>query len=199
MLEICLAAAIRHGNFPGTKIPYLWTIDLLLMLPWIADPRKRTTLVSIKPLESERYLRIDPLDRGAEKLEAERRFAADIHATYLIGDASLYPEKIFAQLESIVGCANLPAAHHLTRILKDFLDADGPEKAQQESLTETHARLRQDWNLPLHHATFLLDHMLWHQHIDCDLSRHLHRNRPPRPGGRRLRRGLRDMLGGGTP
>jgi len=91
MQAICSEAGIRHGVFIGTDIPYIWTIDLCLTLPWITSPQRRSTLVSIKPLQADRYLHIDPLDRGPEKLEAERRYALQLGVHYTVGDASLYP------------------------------------------------------------------------------------------------------------
>jgi len=196
MQAICTEAGIRHGVFIGTDIPYIWTIDLCLTLPWIASPQRRSTLVSIKPLQADRYLHIDPLDRGPEKLEAERRYALQLGVHYTVGDASLYPSELFAQLESMVDAAYLPPKHPLQAVLKEFLETR-PDRISQESLTETLHRLQRDWGVSLNHATFLLDHMLWNQMIDCDLSRPIRRSQPPVPGGRALKTALRNAFAGG--
>lgn len=195
MQAICSEAGIRHGVFIGTDIPYIWTIDLCLTLPWISIPQRRSVLVSIKPLQADRYLHIDPLDRGPEKLEAERRYAAQLGVHYTVGDASLFPSEFFAQLESMVGAAYLPPWHPLKAVLLDFLEARY-DRINQESLIETLDRLQRDWALSLGHATFLLDHMLWNQMIDCDLSRPIHRSLPPVPGGRTLKTALRNAFSG---
>ncbi|SBT11151.1 conserved hypothetical protein [Candidatus Propionivibrio aalborgensis] len=195
MLAICLEAGIRHGVFVGTGIPYIWTIDLCLTLPWIATPQRRSVLLSIKPLQADRYRHIDPLDRGPEKLEGERRYALQLGVHYTVGDASLYPSVLFAQLESMVDAAFLSPTHPLQAVLHDFLAARC-DRICQESLKETLHRLQRDWALPLSHATFLLDHMLWHQMIDCDLSRPVRRSLPPVPGGRALKAALRNAFAG---
>lgn len=196
MQAICSEAGIRHGVFVGTDIPYIWTIDLCLTLPWIAQPKRRSVLVSIKPLQADRYLYIDPLDRGPEKLEGERRYAMQLGVHYTVGDASLYPTELFAQLESMVDAAYLPSKHPLQTVLKDFLDTRC-DRLNQESLVDTLHRLQRDWGLSLGRATFLLDHMLWHQMIDCDLSRPIRRSQPPLSGGRALRMALRNEFAGG--
>ena len=195
MRAVCANAGIGHGTFVGTDIPYIWTIDLCLTLPWITLPKRRTVLVSIKPLLSDRYIHIDPLDRGPEKLEGERRFANQLGVNYLVEDASRYPSKLFAQLEGLADAANLPSSHPLNTTLQAFLDARSG-RLDQESLSESLQRLRLDWNLSLQHATFLLDHMLWHQMIDCDLSRPIRRGQPPIAGGRALRMAIRTELSG---
>lgn len=195
MLAICDSAKIRHGTFVGTNIPYVWTIDLCLTLPWIDTPKWRTVLVSIKPLLSDRYRQIDPLDRGPEKLEGERRYALDLGVSYLVEDASLYPGPLFAQLETLAEAAILPVQHPLYVTLQAFLQARC-HNLQQEELSETLQRLKKDWKLPLQSASFLLDHMLWHQMIDCDLSRPIRRQRPPTPGGRSLIKVIRSELSG---
>jgi hypothetical protein len=81
--------------------------------------------------------------------------------------------------------------------LQDFLNARSGY-LHQESLLETLQRLQRDWRLSLHQATFLIDHMLWHQMIDFDISRPIHRGRPPIPGGRALRMTIRMELSGGA-
>lgn len=196
MQAICSEAGIRHGVFVGTDIPYIWTIDLCLTLPWVVPPQHRSVLVSIKPLQADRYLHIDPLDRGPEKLEAERRYAVQLGVHYAVGDASLYPSELFAQLESMVDAAYLPPKHPLQAVLKDFLEARC-DRVNQESLTETLYRLQRDYALSPSHARFLLDHMLWNQMIDCDLSRPIRRSLPPAQGGRALKTALRNAFAGG--
>ena len=131
-----------------------------------------------------------------EKLEGERRYALQLGVHYTVGDASLYPTELFAQLESMVDAAYLHPKHPLQTVLRDFLEARCA-LVGQESLEETLHRLQRDWALSLSHATFLLDHMLWHQMIDCDLSRPIHRSLPPVPGGRALKTALRNAFAGG--
>lgn len=169
MQVICRDAGIKHGVFVGTDIPYIWTIDLCLTMPWVDDLTKTCCLVSVKPLESERYLYVDPLDRGPEKLEGERRYAEALGVPYFLGDRSLYPGSLMGQLEYLADAAVLPSSHPWHSTLNRFLDAQGSEIAANP-LIEICDRLRKDYHATDQQATFLLNHIQWHQYVDCDLS-----------------------------
>jgi hypothetical protein len=196
MISICRDMGISHGCFVGTDIPYFWTMDLALTLPWVDNPARACCLVSIKPLESERYLYIDPLDRGPEKLEAERRYSKALGVPYFIGDRSLFPGPLFSQLEFLAASAILPDRNPLRATLRRFLDAHGNDLAIYP-LSDIPARLQLDYGVTSNHATFLLNHILWHQLVDCDLSINTKNSLPPRPGGRTLRDALRASIQGG--
>lgn len=196
MLDICRSAGIKHGTFVGTRIDYIWSMDLCVHLPWILDPRHRTTMVSVKPLESNQYISIDPLARGPEKLEAERRYCEQIGAHYFVSDASLFPTHLHGELESLCDSAVLSKTNPMSEILQQFLDADGG-RHRDETITDTHTRLQIDFGADQHQATFLLNHMLWTQLIDCDLTRPVIRSLPPKPGGRRFRQTVRQLLSRG--
>lgn len=193
MMEICWEYGIKHGNFPGTKIPYIWTMDLVLTLPWVANDQNACCLVSVKPLGAERYLYIDPLDRGPEKLEAERQYALSLGVPYFVGDRSLYPGDLFGQLEWLAKAADLPenSPNHIR--LERFLDQYAGE-ASDLPLLESRHRLEKDFDATTNEAKYLVQHCLWHQHIDCDLSRDIDMRVSPRPGGRALQAALRQML-----
>lgn len=164
-------------------------------MPWVDDPTKTSCLVSVKPLESERYLYVDPLDRGPEKLEGERRYAQALGIPYFVGDRSLYPGSLFAQLEYLAEAAILPRNHPWYSTLNRFLDAHGGEIALNP-LIEISERLRKDFHATAQQATFLLNHIQWNQYVDCDLSMPVKTSMPPRPGGRKLKKALRVSIQG---
>lgn len=197
MEAICRDMGIKHGVFFGTDIPYIWTLDLCLHLPWVENPAKACCLVSVKPLESERYLYIDPLDRGPEKLEAERRYAQALGVPYFIGDRTLYPGPLLAQLEYLSEAAVLPDSHPLALTLNRFLSRHGRE-VSSNPIKDVTERLWKDYQATSEEATFLLNHMLWNQLIDCDLSVHINESFPPQEGGKLLKNALRLNLGGHT-
>ncbi|TNC99124.1 MAG: Uncharacterized protein FD121_362 [Gallionellaceae bacterium] len=196
MQSICRDMGIKHGFFVGTDIPYIWTIDLCLHLPWIITPAKACCLVSVKPLESERYLYIDPLDRGPEKLEAERRYAQAIEVPYFLGDRSLYPGPLFAQLEYLADAAVLPCNHPWSATLGRFLSKYGTDISTYP-LVDVSERLKVDYDATTEQAAFLLNHILWNQLVDCDLSLPIKTSLPPRPGGRNLQSAIRSSIQGG--
>jgi len=195
MEAICMEAGIKHGVFVGTNIPYVWTIDLCLTMPWIDDRTKASCLVSVKPLESERYLYVDPLDRGPEKLEGERRYAQDLGIPYFVGDRSLYPGPLFAQLEYLSEAARLPLNHPWSATLSRFLDTQGNDIASYP-LCDVCDKLQKDYRATTEEATFLLNHILWNQLVDCDLSIQVKTSLPPRPGGRSLQTSIRSSIQG---
>jgi len=196
MKVICRDMGIKHGHFVGTDVPYIWTMDLCLHLPWIITPAKACCLVSVKPLESERYLYIDPLDRGPEKLEAERRYAQAMEINYFIGDRSLYPGPLFAQLEYLADAAVLPCNHPWSATLDRFLSRHGADLSAYP-LLDVIERLRVDYAATADQAAFLLNHILWTQLVDCDLSLPIKTSLPPRPGGRSLQVAIRSNIQGG--
>lgn len=196
MQSICNDMGIKHGFFVGTDIPYIWTMDLCLHLPWVNTPAKACCLVSVKPLESERYLYVDPLDRGPEKLEAERRYAQAIEVPYFLGDRSLYPGPLFAQLEYLADAAVLPCNHQWFTTLGRFLNKYGTDISTYP-LVDVSERLKVDFDATTEQAAFLLNHMLWNQLVDCDLSLPIKTSLPPRPGGRNLQSAIRSSIQGG--
>lgn len=193
MLEICRQAGIDHGHFVGTTIPYIWTMDLCLYLPWIKDISCATCFVSVKPLDAERYLHIDPLHRGSEKLEGERRYAAQLKIPYFIGDRSLYQGPIFPQLEWLAEAAVLPTEHPCSKSLQRFLDAHG-NNIQSYPLNEIRERLVSEFRVTANQSLFLQNHMIWHQVIDCDISLHIRDHLPASQGGRALKEALRRSI-----
>lgn len=196
MEAICRDAGIKHGKFVGTGIPYIWTIDLCLFLPWVKSPSRAACFVSVKPLESEQYLYVDPLDRGPEKLEGERRFAEQLGVPYYIGDRSLFPGPLFPQLEVLADAAVLPRDHPWANTLQRYLDRHGVDLGTTP-LIETRERLICDFKASAREATFLQHHMLWHQIVDYDVSMPIREHLSPLKGGRVLKQAIRDSLVGG--
>lgn len=196
MESICREAGIRHGTFVGTTIPYVWTFDLCVHLPWVNSSSRATSLVSVKPLNSERYLYPDPLDRGPEKLEGERRYAKQLGLPYFIGDRSLYPGPIFAELDGLAGSAMLPPQHPWSDTLKQYLDKHSGS-LETNPLREIHERLMKDYKASCEQAAFLKNHIIWHQIVDCDISIPIRENLPPRNGGKALKQSIRKSIEGG--
>lgn len=193
MEAICKSIGIKHGTFPGTRITYIWTIDLALTIPWAKGPVPGCCLVSVKPLESERYLYVDPLDRGPEKLEGERQYAIAMNLPYFIGDRSLYPGSLLGQLEFLHGAAMLPESNRWWPTLQRFRDRHEPNLAAYPP-AEWIRRLQMDFGATKPQADYLIQHCLWTQIIDADLSRYLDFNQCPKPGGRSLRAELRKSI-----
>jgi len=193
MEAVCSAAGIRHGTFPGTSIPYIWTIDLALTIPWAARDIPGCTFVSVKPLDSERYIYIDPLDRGPEKLEGERQYARALGIKYFVGDRGLYSGDLLGQLDFLISAARLPRSHRWWPTLQRFLDRHEPYLSSSP-ISEWVERLQADFGAAKNEADYLVHHCIWHQIVDVDISRYLDFSKCPIGGGRRLRDELRRSL-----
>lgn len=190
---LCRESNIDHGYFPGTRIPYVWTIDLALTLSWVEDPARACAFISVKPLLSEAYLYIDPLARGAEKLEVERRYCESMGIFYFVGDRALYPKKLLDNLDWLHKAAVLPNTHRSRHILDAFLDRHAANMASEPPL-EWRALLECDFGLSRHAADYLVQHCLWNQLIDADLNMSIDLAEPLTPGGQRFRRAVQDSL-----
>jgi hypothetical protein len=187
---------IRHGCFVGTSIPYIWTLDLVATLAWLSPEQRSAAVVSIKPLEHEQYFGdVDPIARGPEKLEVERRFAQEIEVPYFVGDRTLYPGPLLGQLELYKSAANLPCGHRICRARDQLLETQG-SVLDTEPPMEWRDRLVTDWELAQHEADLAVHSIFWHQLIDVDLSREIQMEDRIRPGGWALRDALRRFIQG---
>lgn len=191
---LCRAAGITHGTFPGTSVPYIWTIDLAVTLAWLPPEDQTCALISVKPLQSKQYSGdIDPTGRGPEKLEIERRYAAELSIPYFVGDRSIYPGPLLGQLEWLSSSATLQEHLPAWRGLQELLQHHGPE-LRVTPPTEWLERLTRDFRLSVEDAGFVLRHIMWNQLVDIDLARFIDMNESPRPGGLHDREMLRKLL-----
>lgn len=186
-IDLCRAAAIEHGVFPGTHIPYVWTVDLVATLAWLPPEETNAVVVSIKPLRGETYAGvIDPTARGPEKLEIERRFAAELGLPYFVADRSMFPGPLLGQLEFLKSAAILPLTAPAAIACKVLLERRGADLAEVPPL-EWRDRLIVDHCLSASDADLAVHHILWNQFVDADLSQLIQMDRPVRPGGWKLK------------
>ena len=190
-LALCQNAGIDHGCFVGTTIPYIWTLDLVATLAWLPPEETLCALVSIKPLQSEEYTGdIDPISRGPEKLEVERRYAKELGWPYFLGDRSLFPGHILGQLELYASAAYLPANHVAKKAQEQLLDRYG-ELLDKLPPLEWRDRLVTDHGLTAVDADLAVHNIFWTQAIDVDLTQEIQMEDPIRPGGLALQESLR--------
>lgn len=196
-LDLCKQAGIKHGVFVGTRIPYIWTADLVATLAWLPADQLGCALVSVKPLQDEEYTGdVDPLARGPEKLEIERRLASELAMSYFVADRTLFPGALLGQLELYSSAASLPVGHPAARCLLPFVERHG-DQLQHLPPFEWKGRLSNDFQLSDADADLAVNHILWNQLVDVDLTREVQMEDPPRPGGRALQVALRHTLAAG--
>lgn len=193
LIHLCDQAGIEHGNFIGTSIPYIWTIDFCLHLPWVTARSSSTCLVSVKPMNSMIAKVGNALDRTLEKLEIERRYTAEINAQYLIGDHKAFSSTLIGNLDRIHSCAHIPRTHKAYKIAQAFLDQNEHRLASEPS-SYAYQTLMKSFGCDEKTAALIQNHLVWHQVIDCDLSKPLVADKPPTPGGRKLKVSIQKNL-----
>ncbi len=197
-LDLCQEAGIDHGCFVGTSIPYIWTLDLVATLAWLPPDETVCALVSIKPLRNEKYSGdIDPIARGVEKLEIERRYAERLGWPYSVADRSLFPGPLLGQLELYASAAFLPSIHAAKVAQRRLLERRGDSLANLPPL-EWRDLLVTDHGLAPADADLAVQNIFWTQVIDVDLTREIQMEDVIRPGGRALQDSLRQHLLGPT-
>lgn len=192
-IELCKEAGIDHGCFVGTNIPYVWTMDFCMHLPWVENKTKANVMVSAKPSEQ-----LDPENaydhsRVLEKLEIERRYCQEIGSAYLVGDYGAFPTMLMINLDAIVSCAVIPQSHYAHQIKKSFLDKHG-HQLQKEHLGFTNDVLKSDFKCSENVAALIQNNLIWNQVIDVDLSKSIMHSKAPIPGGISMRASLRNNL-----
>lgn len=194
MQAVCDDAGIDLGTFPGTRVPYIWTLDQVLTVPNQKGDHPTCTIVSVKPI-NDHLLDPDPLARVMEKLEVERRFAEEIGATYFVADHEQFGETLREQLVWLSTSAALRPNDPRNRLLQSFLDDHG-DSASDYPPSEWVRRIQSDNRASHADAWYVVHHILWNQHIDCDLRKTIRLDRLIPTGGQQYRLAMQAQLRG---
>jgi hypothetical protein len=196
-LELCEEAGIEHGTFLGTNIPYIWTIDLNAIFAWMPPEEVSCALISVKPLDGEQYSgEIDPIARGPEKLEIERRYSVRVACSYFVADRTLWPGYLLGQLEDLSAAAY--AEDSIVMAVKRLLESRGTE-LRNEPPNDWGNRLRLDFGLNVERAQLATRFIIWNQFVDVDPSYYIDYNKVLRPGGKALIAAMRGFLQRSAP
>lgn len=198
MWEICKKLNIEHGYFPGTKLPHIWTADMIVNLPVekMSEYACHAAFVSVKPLEADTFQEIDPLNRQVEKLEAERQFSLLQNINYVLADSKDYPDTLWGNLDWLVSVAFLPKNDRRYKYLMRFLDQHGGEFHDLPPL-EWRDRIKTDYSADTMDAEFVMQHLLWSEYIDIDITKKIRMKETINTGGNRFRKNIRSALLGG--
>lgn len=194
-IDLCKEAGIEHGNFVGTKIPYVWTMDFCLHLPWVSQPAKTTTFVSAKPDSQTNPKLVNYFGRTMEKLEIERRYCLALGNNYFVGDHKAFSPELMKNLDAIISCSFIPSSHRAYKIKQQFLDRHG-HRLQKEHLGFSFEVLQKDFGCNNLIAGLIQNNMCWNQNLDIDLSKPMTPAQTPVPGGKVLLSNLRKNLEG---
>lgn len=194
MKNICQDAGINHGNYPGTHLPYVWTLDFMLTLRCL-NHKPKEAVVSIKWINDEKFKNnLDPIDRQVEKLEAERRFANELGIPYYVTGAEMFPDHLKDNLAWLVSAAEVPKKQNIRYILlQNFLDVF-VDLADSYPIEEWVLWMQKDQKASWLDAQYIVQHILWHQYVDVDLTLPVRFKEPVISGGRNYKSSLRKKI-----
>jgi hypothetical protein len=169
LLELARNAGIDHGEYPGTRIPFVATVDLAAVMPQL--PPDKLLFVGCKPCT---LLLTD--QRALERLELERLYADACGGVHAVVHECTFDAKLVENLEWIVPRHSELQRLEATSILDDFSGEFlrcAPDLPVAEARNVAAARVgRRECPEALFRAA------LWTRRIDADLTREIVRSRP---------------------
>lgn len=183
LLEIAARMSIKHGDFVGTTIPYVATLDILST--W-CDASKRYWLVAHECKPKDLY---EALNRKGDRIRQRMELTGEYCKGAGIPRVIVHPEQWSKPFR-----ANLHALEPLLssndqaklRISADYrrfveeLDAHRTHLAPSDVIE----RLQKDHGLAPTQLLVMLHLALWHQDVDHDLDQPLELYRPLLSGGK---------------
>jgi len=191
LIAIAREANIEHGHEVGSTQPYVASLDLVATVP-----RRNgigLSIFSSKPIkESSSQVKW----RTLERLELERRYAAEMEAQYFVSSSALIPMHIAGQLEWWLDCSTLHFAPELLQLASQF--ASVISSHSDLALSEAVECAANATFISIDNGWLLFRHCAWKQLIDIDPSSRILTSHPLRGGGIELRNKLRLRLFGET-
>jgi len=192
MLTIAEAADIVHGNFVGSDVPNVVTLDLMATIRKNGKPV--VSLVSCKPRNLMEKAR--PSDRMPSRLMLEKLYADEIGVHFALADQKIFNTKFETNLKRFAP----------TRpTLREFYDQDDllcqVEKnvngaISQYTKREVEHRVASDVGLEVSRARRAIYLLIWRRRIDINLCEAPNESRPFPTGGAAINQELqRQLLG----
>lgn len=185
LIDIAAEAHIRHGNFPGTHLPYIGTIDMLTT--WKRHDGS-WLLIAIDNKPEETVFAPTIMSRIKERLELARRYCVECQIRYLIVHAELFPLELAANIDAF---APTSALHSLfTPLYLEVVDALREHGYTQSPLTILKRIESRRACSPLELQTNF--HLaLWRLDVDHDLTLPFDPAEPLQKGGIAVKQRLR--------
>lgn len=194
MLDIANEAGIDHGNFFGTRIPYVATTDLVLRIG--TPPDDRLVFWSVKPLRL--ILRGPRSARIRERLELERRYALSVGSVHRVICGPEMTSSLCANLDWLMPLySEFSQSLHPER-LQAFAAAFSHPALQRAPLEDCIAHARGVLGLEKENADALFRCATWVGLTDIDLTKPILMTRPPTQGGCAVKASMAHVLLGGA-
>jgi hypothetical protein len=190
-LEIAEKAAIPHGVFVGTTLPYVATTDFMVTVQREHVP----DLVAIACKDREIVLSNDPLSRPLERLELERLYSNHIGIRHIVVDSQVFGNVLLANLEWL-----MPDEHAVTKLHNNPQLGEFHDRLNEDvffiSIDEAieNARHCVGWTRELACSAFR--YFTWSQDLNIDPTKPLLMTQPAPAGGAHIRSLLQHELFG---
>lgn len=186
LIEIAQEAGIDHGNFVGSDVPYVATIDLMATI----QTNMRPFLVGISCKPEKQIIEAEPSSRLLERLELERLYFQAIQTRRVRLEDNAFHKELVANLEWFKPDANIESALRKDDRFEEFL-AELNEKLLQTNIDNAiktaHSKI--GWNRSRANAAFRL--AVWHQLVDIDISKPIVMSLEATTGGKQLKKTIR--------
>lgn len=187
LLEIARDAGIDHGVFPGTKVPYVATSDLVFWIPLEVPLAQQLVFISCKPLNE-----IKNRPRVRERLELERRYALINGGKHIIETGENLPGKLIDNLDWLLPLRSEVQELELSSRHTDFC-ALLMELTNSAPLGEAINQASEAFQILVAEGFKYFRVGVWLHKIDIDLNRPVVMSRMmQRDGGKALRQ-LREL------
>lgn len=184
LVDIAADARIRHGNFPGTRLPYIGTIDI--MTSWRRDGSWLLIALDNKPAETVYADKI--VSRVRERLELARRYCVECQIRHLIIHAELLPKELTTNIDALAPTARLQS--HETPLYLEVVESLQAYGYTQSPLTILNSiASRRSVSISELQKHFHL--ALWRLDVDHDLTLPFNPEEPLRKGGLAVKKQLR--------
>lgn len=175
LLEIAKDAGIKHGNFVGTTLPYIASIDLMFRV-W--QGRKWRLLgISCKPKDI-----TEQSTRAQERIELDRLYCTAVGAHHHHEDGSSFSTELIRQLIGFRPAVSFLRAHRRTNRLQDFV-CKFNDYANDRFVSDAALAAGRDVRLDRDDAFAFFRLGVWLHLIDIDLTQPVQMRKPIKPGG----------------
>lgn len=189
LLEIAKNAGIEHGNFIGTTVPYIASIDLMFKVR--RGPKWRLFGISCKPKDITVQSK-----RAQERIELDRLYCRTVGAHHRHEDGSSFNSELLLQLNEFRPTARFLRTHQGTARLQDFV-GKFDMYANEYVVSDAARAAGKDTGLGRDDAYAFFRLGVWLHLIDIDLTQRVQMLKPIKRGGAAVIHGLKTQYWGG--
>lgn len=189
LIDLAKQAGINHGVFPGSNVPYIATLDLMVTVVQKGIP----SLVAISCKPRELIIAADAGSRMLERMELERIYCNCLKIPRWVADTKVFSRSLIANLEWLLPSqavsADLrrkPGFYHF----RDLLNRDIHRIPIDRTIAAASQKI--GWPRELGNHAFRL--LAFEQGVDIDITQPVAMTEPALEGGRSLRRLLQTKI-----